>query len=338
MKRKWGKEVQMPYTESNMLGFAYTVDSRCNAYRLAGVSPDKTIPIKRAGEFVYEVIKISAENQEVVTSPLNLPDRKIRTVKLYENNEGRIVAVGFYNDGAIKDGPDGIFTALLSAQGGVDKIGTHELSAAIANQYTGSKKTIDTSKGVEDLSNQTITNVLFPEDGSIIFVSEKRSSESIYFDGKMTYKYFYDNILAAKISGDNTLQWIVKIPKRQEGNYVDALSFNHKFSQGKHYFMFLDTEKNADLSPENKPSLFNNKQTGVKKVSALQGNAVLTAFVVDHTTGAIKREVLVDTRTFQGGRVSYLTPRKIFHSNASKVSFVEANTKSKEAILIKMTF
>ncbi|HEY5747933.1 MAG TPA: hypothetical protein VIU12_17810 [Chryseolinea sp.] len=338
MTEKWGKRVEMPYTEKKMDNLNYTVDSKGNVYIATRIFEDNTTDLKKRDEeepnYHLEILKIESSGK-VSSTPVDVADKFIKTILLYENAKGSMVGAGYYNKGKQTANADGVMMFSLGANGKLSNLNTYEIPTDVLNQYaTGREKRQHNRSDKDDkaeFENLSLRDVVNGKDGSILLVGEQRYAitrtryNSSTHTSSSTTTYYCNDILVTKIDPSGKLAWMKKLPKRQlstVGYY--GLSYRYVRGNTNHYFFCLDNEKNLDLPLSEVPASHVAGQGGF-----------LTAYIVNDKTGEVMKKSLVDTRDIQGMEVYQFDPDRIMFTAAYTLVF-EAYKKKKEDILVKV--
>lgn len=337
LKEKWANKVKMPYTEKKMDNLNYSVDSKGNVYIVSRVFNDNTTNLKKRGEedanYHLEILKATAPTGNITTTPVDIADKFIQTVWLYESAQGSMICAGFYNNGREFNNVDGILLFKLSPDGKVFDANTYEIPVEILNQYaSGKEKRKNERKDENDraeFENLNLDHVIIENDGSIILTGEQSfvKSHTSYMNGRTNtyHTYHCNDMLVAKIGPTGKLVWMKKLPKRQEGTSgFGGMSYRYFISKDYHFFMFLDNEKNKELPLTEVPA---------RHVDGIGG--FLTAYQVNDKTGEVTKASLLDTRDVNGMEVFQFAPYRLIATDVNTLVF-EAYKKKKEDILVKI--
>lgn len=334
MNKLWSKEVTMPYTEKKMNNEDYAIDGEGNSYILATVFNDETTDIKksRKGDPNYhiELLRVKANTSQIEKQVISLKDKFINDIAIFETSQDYMVCAGFYNNGKSLTNANGIFAFKVKKEGEVYDVYHHEIPTEVLNQYA-SKKTKRKNAKDDDPEYKRLyfDFVSVGKDGSILLVGEQFYVVSNYYTSAnghsyTTHSYHYNDILVTKLNPEGRLAWIKKIPKQQVGADLGSMSYKH-FSQGNDdYFVFLDTERNENLTPDRKPEIIGNGGTGQ-----------LVAFKIDNKSGRMERVTLLNTKDVKGMAIYQLKPTRIIQSGEEEF-IIEAYKKKKEDVLIRV--
>lgn len=338
LTEKWGGKVTMPYTEKKMDNLSYSLDSKGNAYIVTRVYNDDSTDKKKRGEddanYKLEILKVTNHNTPVSTAKVDVGDKFVKTLWIYESPKGGMVAAGYYNSGKKADNVDGALMFKLDASGKPSAISTYEIPVDVLNQYASGKSQRKNERKEDDdeaeATDMELRNIYVHPDGSVLLVGEQYFEKTRYHTnanggGTTTTTYYYNDMLVTKIDPAGKLAWMKKLPKRQRGSAGrGGMSFAYINMTDNHYFVFLDNEKNKDLPISELPARHIDGQGGF-----------LTSYHIDHKSGNVKKSSLLDTRNINGMEVFQFNPDRIIGTTAG--TFVcEVYKKKKEDVLIKV--
>jgi hypothetical protein len=336
LKKLWSNDVEMPYTEKKMDNLDYAIDQQANAYVVARVYDDDTTDKKnKEGNPNYhiELLGVNSSNS-LSKTPVQLADKFLQTIWLYENPKGFMICAGFYNIGKNSNSADGIILFKLSPTGEVYDMATYEIPVEILNQYSSGKSQRKNKRRDEDdkaeFENLNLKQVLIEDDGSLLLVGEQnfiQTYTSYSPTGGSTTRstYHYYDILAVKIDAADKLSWIKKLPKRQIGSAGrGGMSFHYIRGKKQHYFLFLDNENNRDLLMDEVPAVHSDGAGGF-----------LTAYGIENSSGEVSKVSILNTRNVNEIEVFQFMPSRIVAITPTDF-VVEVYKKKKEDILIKV--
>jgi len=342
MKKQAGREMEMPYTEKKMDNLDYTVDSDGIPYMAAKVYPENSRGTKKKNpdgkgkiaNYKIELIKVDLEKGSYKITPIEIAEKFITKLLLYESSEDNMICSGYYNTRGTAT--DGTFMFNLNKDGGVSDIKHHEIPVEVMNMYerkgTQKRNERKDAKGKAQFEHLTLRECVVQDDGSIILVGEQYhvKSYTTYTNGvaRTRYEYLYEDILITKIAANGNLAWMNKLPKRQSSRSSSKGGMSIKYIQdkdnGNHYIMYLDNVKNIDLDIDKIPK---------KHVDGKGG--FLTSYKVNDESGKVSKENLFDMRDVKGINVFQFNTNRITHTSGSEF-LVETYKKGKEDILIKI--
>lgn len=297
MKRIWGGEFTMPYTEAIMDNSDFSIDSYGNAYMLAKVydSEKRRERDKETGAPAYhfEVLKFSKDNKKIVSATVTLDNNFIRETSLVESTTHDMIIACTYSKKSKGTGTDGIFLAMLDPAGKVVKYKTgyyeFPLDELTKFESARSKRKME-KKDDYEAPNIKVRNIDIEGDGSVFMACEEYYVVThTYTDSRgfttTTYTYYYEDILGAKINAAGQFEWLRKIPKKQKGSRGrGTMSFKLVSDESGYYFLFLDNKKNMDLADDDVPKYHDDGFGGQVVVVKLD------------TKGVMSKELLFDTR------------------------------------------
>jgi hypothetical protein len=334
----WAKQATMPYTEKKMNNLDYTVDSQGNVYELAMVYKDNTTDAKKKGDedanYRLELLKFKAQTGTLEKTPMEIKGKFLSNGWLYETTDGEIVCAGFYHNGERNSGVKGVFSIRIGKESkGVLSANQYEIPLAILNQNASAREIKKNDKKEEkdevSMNNLKLQQILINDDGSLVLVGEQEYSiTTSYVDANGKYRtstrYYTDDILLTKIDSNGKLVWMKKLPKRQSGGAFSQLSYRYMKSGNDHVFLYVDNEKNHNLSDSDVPVYQVNVSTGF-----------LTAYVVGDAKGDVKKMPITSLLEINGVKAYQFTPQRILPLNESEFVF-EIYKKKKEDLLIKV--
>lgn len=344
----WKKEYRMPYTERRMDALDFAVDAEGKGYMLAKVfhddsNKDKKRRKDKTANYHMELFRMLNGSDKILKTKIELGEKFINGISLFENVTGELVCAGFYNKGIHgktgsllgkefkANSADGLFVCNVSKEGVVEDIKTYEIPLEVLNQYvsnkTKKKNAKKEGKGKSEFEYLKLHELLFTKDGSLVLIGEqnfmKRHTTS---KGRVYYTYHYNDILISKINTAGNLAWMKKIPKRQKGRAgKGGMSYSHFFTSGNHYLIYLDNVKNIDLPLNKIPALHSDGHGGY-----------LTSYKINDETGVVSRGSVLDTRNVKDKMTVYQYSNNRVIKTTENEFVVEFYKKKKEDVLIKV--
>jgi hypothetical protein len=337
----WHKEVTMPHSERQMEVLDYAVDNQGNGYILTLVYKDESRRKFVRGEVNHHIEMIKIENQtgKVTSTEIDLKDKGISSIALYENGQEYMTCAGFYSTNKKTADVEGLFVFKLSKDGKIIDEVTHPIPLSVTNAYVSKKQANrNTRRGEKDESNINLENLkmrdlFFLSDGSVVITAEQYFTRTTYSSkGRSTTRYYYNNMLISKIGATGNLDWIHSLGKRQVGSRGrGAMSFEYIFADNAHYLYFLDNVKNLELPTDREPHRHSDGHGGF-----------LTAYRVDNDSGKVNKVSILDTRNVKKNKndkkgigIHQFYPDKVVKINDKEFVF-ETYIKNKQDMLIKM--
>ena len=320
MKKIWGGEFKMPYTEQIMDNSDYSIDSLGNAYLLAKVydSEKRKEKDKETGApgYHYEIMKFTSDGKMTIAI-VKLDNFFIREASLIENSRHEMLVASTYSKKSSHAGTDGIFLSLLNSSGELInyKTGYYEFPLEELTKFeTARAKRRMEKKDDYEAPSIRVRDIIVSEDGSVFIACEEFYVEVVYrtstgaggfgpggfgtggSSNTVSYNYHYNDILAAKINAAGQFEWLRKIPKKQIGStdeyyvkshskpYRGTLGFKLIADESCYYFLYLDNKKNLELAEDEEPRLHMDGLGGQVMVSKID------------LKGQVTKEILFDTR------------------------------------------
>jgi len=268
----WANDFTLPYPESDMELLDYTMDNNANVYALIkkykdGSKKDKKNRKDVTANYNMELFKYSKDSKDAVITKITVGDKFIEEVAIFKGPENTMFCGGYFSDGGIKSGVNGIFYNKIDADGSLIDQKTFEIPLEFLNQYesnkTERKNTKNEDKDKADYQNLKLKKIFIQNDGTITFFGEEIYYKELNSKNGTRYIYHNDDILASQINASGEMGWTVKIPKRQiSGQTGYGISFSHFYKNENHYVVFLDNIKNIDLPKDEVPAKHTEGQGG----------------------------------------------------------------------------
>jgi hypothetical protein len=350
---QWSSQLTMPYTEKKITILDYSIDSQGHVYFVNKVYKDDTTDEIKSGtnliNYYLEILKYKLPDEPPSHSAINLEDKFIQTLWLYESNtKDYMIGAGFYftNKSTVEfnflrgvsfsSSADGLFLFKLGMDGEpFDKV-THPIPLSILNQsitrWQQSKLEVkEKEEGNAEFQNLKLRNLIVQNDGTIVLQSEQYFVELVHHYGgpyggnTNTVISECNDILVAKIERDGTLAWMQKLPKRQKGGEnMGGMSFHYLKDQGSHHFIFIDNQKNKDLNLTDVPKTYKEGSGGY-----------MMDYTIEDKTGQVMKTAILNVMNVKGIELFYCWPRRILTSGNGTFVF-EAYVQAKEDVLIKV--
>jgi len=245
LNKEWSGIVEMPYTEEKMDNTDYGIDKEGNFFMLAKVYEDvengekKKKKKKKEENYHLEILKVKKGTETIVNTKIDMADKFVDEVILYEDVNGEMVLAGtsknpdtgtsrvFFSTKQ-RGQATGVFRIKLNEDGSLGAFKNYDFPAEMLakNASKSEKKSIDKKKEEGDeeekpgFADLKIRNIVANQDGSFLILGEQyyvitRTSYNATTGASHTsYTYYYRDILAAKINQDGSLAWMHKLPKR----------------------------------------------------------------------------------------------------------------------------
>lgn len=312
LEKIWGKEmVKMPYTDELMGSSRYMVNSKGTVYMMATVrEPNwKQLKKEKKGYNHFELLRLDDKADGFAKIIVNPGTRYAGDINLSEDSQGDLLLTGFYSNNEKSSGYNGIFVMKVepgSMSAKEVKKGYYEFPKELLQQFESAKtkekmeKKEEEAKEVDEdatseASHLRLEDVEAGADGSIIlsaeefYVVETQSRDS---KGRITYHYMYhyNDIITMKINVEGEMEWLHKIPKRQQGSKGrGGMSFVMFTMNNAHYYFYLDNVKNLSLNTEQEAAVHMDGVGGYLVYSKIDENGKLTkGKIMDLKTEQVK--------------------------------------------------
>lgn len=277
----WKKFVTVPYHRDLFSVESFRVDNSGNAY-LLGISYKEKRRSKRRGKpnYNYEVLSWTQQGEKMKSYPIVLEDRFLTDmqIEVVENPNGpaNLICAGFYSSkGTFSIKGTYFLTVDLKTSAiktksfkefGLDFI-VENMSEREANR---AMKRSERGEEVE-LYEYDLDKLLVGRDGSAILVGEQYFMEEVtttnFINGRAnyttTYHYYYNDIIAVKISPQGQIEWAEKVSKSQhtinDGGFFS--SYTLAILKGRVCFFFNDHPDNVGYKGIGRPMPYRAKES-----------------------------------------------------------------------------
>lgn len=348
LNKLWSKEYTMPYTERRMDVEDLAVDSDGNGYLLAKVFHDDSNKDKKKrkdeeANYHMELFRLSKGSSEIEKTKIDLGDKFINGISLFESFEGYMICSGFYTNGLNNElhNADGLYTFKITKEGKLVDEKSYEIPLEILNQYVKNRTKKRNERRDEDgkaeFEHMKLRDLAISDDGSLLLIGEQSFIVEHRTPKRVYYTYHNNDILVSKIDAAGNLAWMKKIPKRQMGQpkmgevydtsktYQGGMSYSYFNANGHHYIVFLDNVKNIDLELDQIPALHSDGNGGY-----------LTSFKINDKTGEFSKGSILDTREVTDKMEVYQFSNNRIVKTDEDQFVLEVYKKSKEDVLIKV--
>ncbi len=304
----WRRKVTMPYASDILQNEDFAIDNKGNFYMTASIfseaSQEKN---KLESSYRTEVFKITENGKEVIKHKINIPGQSIIDGVL-EFDKGDVPKVsGLYASNTNKTEISGVFTATLASDGSIASLSKSDIPEETIQNFVlqrearineGTQKEND----LKDLEKLRVNDVVFNPDGSTVIFAEQRFVDAFTTSSssgsRTTYKYYYRDIFAFKLSAGGKIVWMHKLPKWQMGTVSKrSMSYISFKNAGKHYLFFIDDFTNLKRSFEETPTrYFDGKKEFI----------YLTSYVIDDATGEVVKEAILTGSDIRNSRLDVL--------------------------------
>lgn len=327
-------EVKMPYTERRMDVFDYAIDGEGTNYILAKVFHDDSNDDKKRrkdeeANYHVELFRLKSGAKDLEITKIEVKDKFINGLWVYEMPDGKMVCAGYYNIGKKVGFTDGMIIFKVGKEGAIYDLATYEIPVDVLNEYTSDRtkrrNNKKDEKGEAEFPDLRLKELLVDKDGSLVLIGEQTFTIT-HYSAKYTYvTYHYESLLINKIDASGKMAWMKKIPKRQRGNEGrGGMSYKHMYANGSHYLMFLDNVKNYSLPLDKGPAEHTDGKGGY-----------FTSYKINNTDGSSVNSSVFNMREVDDMTMyQFATSRIVELTNDSFA--VEFYKKKKEDVMIKV--
>lgn len=291
------------------------VDTKGTSYALKkvytnGKNEEATKKEKNTPNYHLELVTTEKGKNKDKQKIKNLDNNFITNIKFFESKNGKIWLVGMYNDFPSPGSSLGIIT--IDIETVTAKFSPHSID--YVTTYLRAKKT-PKKNNIPLRSFQIYDN----EAGGILVMGQKFIND--FSNGYLLYGTFAPIMIDAK----HNVEWLKILHKGSSFSGLDLGCGNYSYAylKNKHYFFYIDNEKNSasDLSKD---------LVGCKNCD----NGYLRAFVIDNK-GEINKKNIFDVRS-----ISKSVGKSFYTHHIQKISedeiIFEMLKSKKEAALVKL--
>lgn len=331
----------MPYTERRMDVLDYSIDKQANAYILAKVyhddsNDDKKRRRDKEANYHIELFRIPAGTNTINKTEIEVKDKFVNGLSIFEGPEDYMVCAGFYNNGKNAKSADGMMMFKVKKDGDIYAKSFNEIPLEIINQNLSAKQRRKNEKKEKEKEEEgegegaeirafTMDKVVIENDGSIVLLGEQYYTVT-HYSQKHTYtSYHYEDILITKIDPSGKMSWIKKLPKKQAGTSGQGgMSYKHFFVNDNHYVLYLDNVKNYNLPADKKPAVHSDGKGGY-----------FTSYKINDTTGEAKSGSVFDMRNVDDMTMYQFSVGRIIEISKDEFA-IEFYKKKKEDVMMKV--
>ncbi|MBS1626120.1 MAG: hypothetical protein JST83_19020 [Bacteroidetes bacterium] len=324
LKKLWGREVEMPYTQAAMDYKSYQVDSKGNVYILAKIFRVDDKGRQMWNDYHHEVLMYEKDAKKPIIASFKFDDKYVLDAALAEDKNNRMVCAGFYSKA--RQGTAGVFfLSFDEASNSVKNIkkGLYEFPADLirsfespTTQRKADKKTAE-GEGLE-IPHLNFRNLTVADDGSLTIFGEQFDwIDARTSNGNSRCEYFFDDIYVMRANADGEMQWVRKIPKAQtestEGGFHpdrSGMGFHLHVSGDDCFLIFPDNMKNLNIGPDQAPAKYVAGHGGALMSVRIAGDGSITKSAIydfrDENVGLMVQQFSSISATEIIGRVSNL--------------------------------
>lgn len=304
----WKRKLRLPHASERMQNDDFGIDSEGHFYMTASIfdtgNSDKD---KLASPYRTEVYKITENSEEIIKSKIYISGKAIADAVLGQDKKGNVTVSGFYSNANDTSTASGIFTTTLNEEGQVTKVNAANFPTTTVQQYQVERVTrieegTQSEDDKQDFENLRVNDVVFTADGSMVLLAEQRyvtTHTTSSSSGSMTtYKYYYRDVVSAKLAPEGTVIWFHKLPKYQMGvRGKGSMSYRSFKRNDKHYLFYIDHFTNLKRSLSESPAKY---YDGKKEF------LYLTSYVIDDFTGEVTKEPILTSSDVRNSRLDQM--------------------------------
>jgi len=261
MKKIWGGEFEMPYTEYRIKKPEFSVDPTGNVSMVAEIRGEGDVADH------YEVMQFKKGSATPVISKVETANFFITEPKLVYNPVHGMMFVATYSKTKETISPNGIFVATLSnAKAEKFKQGLYDFPVEEIKKFEtkGKQEKLERDPKVKGLH---LIELDVNSKGDLFI-----RCEELFYDGDTN---LYDNMYCMKINAAGNMEWTRKLPKKvingENKSMVKVLE-----NESGYYLFYLDNIKNKDLPEDQEPAKHNNSFGGYLVMTHISNTGVVT--------------------------------------------------------------
>ena len=258
----WNKDITLPYNDGNFVIEKYSIDNDGNVFLLGVLFKDR-VRIRRQGtpNYEYVILSYTQNGAKKDEYKIGLKDKFITDLTFKLDRQGNLVCSGFYSERGNYSIKGTYFFKINAATKQVSNQNLKEFDFQFLTEYMrpGEKrraekaeKSGNVNRGPE-LYRFSLDDLILRSDGGAVLIAEQYYVYERFFrnfDGTLRYDYYYNynDIIVVNIRPDGSIEWTVRIPKRQEtlndGGYFSSYAMS--IVKDRIYFIFNDNPRNFE--------------------------------------------------------------------------------------------
>ncbi len=254
----WHKEVTLPFRDEFFEFDNYEVDNKGNVYLLGRVTQEKSKFLRQGKpDYKFLILGYNAENQNAKLYRVEVEGKTLTDMQIAINENEDIICSGFYSSGENFNIEGSYFLKINGRTKEIELNAFKEFGIDFITQNMTSKEERKAKRKAKKGKNTKLFqydlgDIILKDDGGAVLVGEQYHVEYSQVStgpsgGSRTIShYFYNDIIVVNISPEGKIEWVQKIPKRQET--VNDFGFHSSYALAvvgdKLYFIFNDNPKN----------------------------------------------------------------------------------------------
>ena len=269
----WKKNITLPYSDSQFALEEYVVDNDGNVYLLGVLYEDK-VRYRRNGKptYKYVILAYTEDGQEKQQYTVDLGEKFITDLTFRVGDDGHLVCTGFFSDKGTYSVKGTYFFRLNPETKEVYNQNLKEFDFDFLTEYHSDGGKRRAARAAQDgntrrqaeLYQYSLDELILRSDGGALLISEqfyiqrndRDRFSNVYgynswnranrFNNQITYEYHYNDIIVVNIKPNGEIQWVSRIPKRQEtindGGYYS--SYSHAVVRDRIFIVYNDNGRN----------------------------------------------------------------------------------------------
>lgn len=291
MQELWAKNIRLPYNEQQFSVEDYRVDENGNVYLLCIQYMDGSSQAVRRGTANYQYVILAYTNngEDKQEYRIAVRDKFITDMTFRIGNQRELICAGFFSDKGTTSIKGTCFFRVDPETEEAFNISLQEFdfefrTAFMRNGQQRRAERAEQSGNTDqqaELNRFALNDLILRSDGGAVIVAEQ------YFVYQRTYRmwdgtlqfdefYNYNDIIVVNIRPDGSMEWAVRIPKRQEtvndGGYYS--SYAMAVVRDRLYFMFNDNSRNYTSKNDNQLYNFNGRNSIITLAEIKKGGAL----------------------------------------------------------------
>lgn len=294
MKAQWERAITIPYLDELFSIERFLVDDRGDVYVLGKRYFDR-VQSRRRGKpnYSYVILAYRFQGLEFEEYEIKLKDNFITDLNFTINDAGDLICAGFYSDRGTMSVKGTYFMSIDALTQEQKSEGFKEFDMGFLTQFMNDRQA---ARGRE-LYDYRLEEIILRADGGAILIAEQYFVDRVTttdFNGavRIQYYYNYNDIIVVNINPDKTIEWAVKVPKRQQtvDDFGYFSSFTHAISDRNLYLVFNDNARNLTQENRRNPLGYNGTRSSVVLVTIdPEGNILKEVISSNRAEGIITR-------------------------------------------------
>lgn len=238
----WSREMTLPYLDKFYTLEYYYIGNDGKIYVQGIHYKTEKARLKRSGKpnYNYKIFVYGEDKSDFLNFQIRLKDKFITDMKMGMNNENELICAGFYSDKghwSIK----GTFYAKVDKKSGeLEEKSFKEFPEDFIMEELSERQKKRVKKGkrkVGEMYEYDLDELVLTNDGGVVLIAEQyyvTEHTTSHTDANgvttytTTYYYHYNDIIAAFVNSNGSIEWLQRIPKHQtstnDGGYKSSYS------------------------------------------------------------------------------------------------------------------